>query len=389
MQILALTNLFPTPWDPLRAPFNRQQFERLARRHRLRVLASIDFRERMSGAAAPQDVGVDARYFTYFYPPRLGRSLHALFWFASLMLRHGVSLLSQRDVDCVLASWAFPDAVAASWLARILGVPYVVKVHGSDINVQAGHALRRHQIAYTLRRAAAVVAVSRALAQRVAALGVAPERIHVIYNGVDAGRFGAGSRSSSRTALGLDQDETAVLYVGNLKHSKGCTDLIDAFVLTAQRLPHARLYLVGKGPDRAALELRAAASAVADRIRFVGALEPARLGDWYRAADFLCLPSHNEGVPNVVLESMALGLPVLASRVGGIPEVLPEHAGVLVAPHAVAELANAMASMSARAWDRARIIEHAGRFSWEENVTELERVLAAAVAGQPDRAGSN
>jgi glycosyltransferase involved in cell wall biosynthesis len=144
-------------------------------------------------------------------------------------------------------------------------------------------------------------------------------------------------------------------------------------------MANPRLYFVGKGPDRAALEQRAAASGASARIRFVGALGPEQIGDWYRSADFLCLPSHNEGVPNVVLESMALGLPVLATRVGGIPEVLPEFAGVMVAPQAVVELADAMASMPARAWDRERIIGHAGRFSWEENVTRLERVLAAAI----------
>jgi glycosyltransferase involved in cell wall biosynthesis len=379
MRILVLTNLFPTPADPLRAPFNRQQFERLGQRHPLRVLASVDFRERMGAEPKSPELGVDARYFTYFYPPRFGRSLHAVFWFVSLMLRFGFSILRRERFDCVLASWAFPDAVASSWVAHLLGLPYVVKVHGSDINVQADHALRRHQIAAALRGAAAVVAVSQALADRVAGLGVARERIQVLYNGVEAGRFGSGSRSSGRQALGIDPSETAVLYVGNLKHSKGCADLIDAFARAAPGMANPRLYFVGKGPDRAALEQRAAASGASARIRFVGALGPEQIGDWYRSADFLCLPSHNEGVPNVVLESMALGLPVLATRVGGIPEVLPEFAGVMVAPQAVVELADAMASMPARAWDRERIIGHAGRFSWEENVTRLERVLAAAI----------
>jgi glycosyltransferase involved in cell wall biosynthesis len=97
-----------------------------------------------------------------------------------------------------------------------------------------------------------------------------------------------------------------------------------------------------------------------------------------QAADVLSLPSHNEGVPNVVLEAMACGLPVVATRVGGIPEVLPGHAGILVPAHDHQALGRALADALQRDWSRDRILEHAARFRWDDNVRQLDRILRDA-----------
>jgi hypothetical protein len=146
MKILVLTNLFPTPWDPLRGAFNRQQFERLGRLHDVDVLTAVDFRERFTGVRGKVEVaGLRTDHFVFVYPPRIGRALHAACWLVSLLLQRGRRLRAAR-YDCVLASWAYPDAVAAGWLARLLGIPYVVKVHGSDLNVQATRCVDRRSV---------------------------------------------------------------------------------------------------------------------------------------------------------------------------------------------------------------------------------------------------
>src|SRR5690606_1597256 len=126
-----------------------------------------------------------------------------------------------------------------------LGLPYVVKVHGSDLNVQANYRLRRPQIATALRGARAVVAVSAALATKVREMGVDAERIHLLYNGVDADRFRPGDRAAARRALDLPQDAPIILYVGNLKESKGCVDLLEAFPAVLARHPGTHLAFVG------------------------------------------------------------------------------------------------------------------------------------------------
>lgn len=384
MKTLVLTNLFPTQWDPLRGTFNRQQFERLGRRLDIDVLTAVDFRQRLAGGARGTVTAQlpHCDHFLFFYPPRIGRSLHAACWALSLWWQRS-GRIRRAHYDSILVSWAYPDGVAVSWLARRLGIPYVVKVHGSDLNVQAEHWLRRQQIRSALRRAAAVVAVSRALADKAVALGADADRVHVLYNGVDAALFSRGSREDARAHLRLAPNALLLLYVGNLKASKGCLDLLEAFPALLQEQPHSQLLFIGSGPCRGELLARARLLGCAANVILLGSLPHDTLGDWFRAADFLCLPSHNEGVPNVVLEAMACGTPIVASQVGGIPEVVPDFAGILVPPHERDALAAALVKASRQRWDSARIAAHAGGFSWDDNVARLENILRAVVADVP------
>lgn len=378
-KILILTNLFPTAWDPLRGAFNRQQFERLGQLHDVDVLTAVDFRERMRGVRGEVNVAnLRTDHFVFFYPPRIGRWLHAACWVASLWLQRGRQLRS-AGYDVLLVSWAYPDAAAAGWLARRLKIPYVVKVHGSDLNVQAEYPMRRRQIRSALRGASAVVAVSRALAEKAVSIGADPARVSVIYNGVDSALFYPGSRCEARARLQLSTDAPLLLYVGNLKASKGCLDLLEAFPAVLAMRPLAQLAYVGAGPCWAALLERAAALGCVKRVRLIGAIPHAALGDWFRAADLLCLPSHNEGVPNVVLEAMACGTPVVATRVGGIPEVVPDYAGILVPVRDQSALSSALLTATEHEWNNTQIVLHAGDFRWDENVGRLAGILQGAV----------
>jgi len=391
LKVLVLTNLFPSPWDPLRSPFNRQQFERLGQHHDVDVITAVDFRERFGRKRAPFRVNnLNTEQFVFFYPPVIGRSLHAACWLASL-LSQKLRRLRRAHYDCMLLSWGYPDAAAASWVARHLGIPYVVKVHGTDLNVKAEQGLIRPQIRQALRGAQGVVAVSQALADKAVAMGVDPSRVHVLYNGVEPNLFTRGSLSDARSKLSLPQDERILLYVGNLKDTKGCLDLLEAFPRVLSTHPDANLVFVGSGPAREALLQRAAALGCQERVRLVGAVEHYALGDWFRAADLLCLPSHNEGVPNVVLEAMACGTPVVATRVGGIPEVLPEQAGILVDAHDRIGLEGALVDALGKAWDGERIAAYASRFRWDENIQRLGDILQGAAmsrAGQVNYSAS-
>lgn len=385
LKVLILTNLFPSPWDPLRSPFNRQQFERLGRRHEVDVLTAVDFRERFGRKrAAFRTEHVTTDHFVFFYPPVIGRSLHAGCWLLSL-LSQKLRRLWRAQYDCMLLSWGYPDAAAASRLARWLGIPYVVKVHGSDLNVKADQFLLRPQIQRALHGAQGVVAVSQALADKAIALGADPARVHVLYNGVEPNLFQPGSLSAARAKLALPQDERVVLYVGNLKDTKGCLDLLEAFPRVLHTHPDANLIFIGTGPSRDALLQRAAVLGCQNRVRLIGAVEHHALGDWFRAADLLCLPSHNEGVPNVVLEAMACGTPVVATRVGGIPEVLPEHAGILVNAHDRIGLEGALIDALGKPWHTDQIAQHATRFRWDENIQQLSDILEAAAKSRVEK----
>jgi glycosyltransferase involved in cell wall biosynthesis len=388
LRVLAVTNLFPSPVEPQRAPYNRQQFAALARRAVVRVLVPVFWYQWRPFRFPDSDYdGVEARYFPFFYPPRVLENVHGSAMRASLVATQ-LRAARRFKPDVLLASWLHPDAYGAVGLARRLAIPLVAKAHGSDANVLSDTPARRREIAAVLRQASGIVAVSEALRSKLIELGAPAQLTRVVYNGVDRIRFSPGARDAACARSGLDPALHHILYVGNLKVSKGCEDLIRAFARFASAAsPNARLVFAGDGPHQARIKSLAAGSGLDDRIRFLGTTSHEQLPDLYRAAEVVCLPSHSEGVPNVLLEAMACGTPIVATRVGGIPEVVPACAGVLIEPRDTAALAQALASVRARTWDRDAIVEHARRFDWSESAAQLERILVRAARGEaPDLA---
>ena len=113
---------------------------------------------------------------------------------------------------------------------------------------------------------------------------------------------------------------------------------------------------------------------------WLGWQPPSEVGELISAGDLLCLPSHMEGVPNAALEAFACGLPVVATRVGGLPEVVTAETGILVEPHQPPALATALQDALARRWDHQAILTHAGRFDWTANARALLKILQRAAA---------
>jgi glycosyltransferase involved in cell wall biosynthesis len=381
LRVLIVTNLFADPFNPSRATFNQQQFARLAKQLDVTVMVPVSWLEILRQPLAYRHLKREAQqrwpfadYVPYFYIPAVGRRLHGAFLFLSLMLQRMPTLLS-RHWDCLFASWGYPDAVA---VAALSGKPMIAKVHGSDVNVFTLEPARRRQICWALGRSRHVVAVSQALADRLTELGVDPARITVLYNGVDPARFHPVPRDEARRALGFGATDRVVLYVGNIQASKGCADLMQAFALLRLRLPGLKLVYVGAGPLARSLAEQAAALGAAGDVSFPGRLPHEQIVKWFGAADVFCLPSHAEGVPNVVLEAMACGTPVVASRVGGIPEVLPEFAGLMVPAKDPPALAEALFTALHAAWDRPRITGHAEGFDWDTNVARLRALIEDA-----------
>ena len=209
-----------------------------------------------------------------------------------------------------------------------------VLVHGEHGTPSPG--LWRHRWAYRLlaRRTRVVVTVSEALAKlyRETCRSWATE-VQTIHNGVDEARFRpAADPSEIRRALGLPASATIVGSVGRLVPVKGFDVLLEAMVLVAQQHPEAVLVLVGDGSERAALQAQADRLGIADRVRLVG--HRTDVVPWYQVLDAYVNSSHSEGISNGILEAMSCGVPVVATHVGGNPEILRRAGlgGTLVPP---------------------------------------------------------
>ncbi len=393
MRVLVVTKIFPNAVEPLSAPFNRQQLAALGRRCEVEVLATIPWfpaagaLARWSPAgklgAVPRTEQIDGLPVAHprvLYLPRVGHSLSAALYAASVL----PAVLRRRGrFDVLLGSWAYPDGVAAVALGRALGVPTVVKLHGSDIDVLAERPALRRQLALALPRAARVVAVSRALAAKAEALGVAPDRIDVVTNGVDSTLFHPRDRAGARAALGHAGDARPwLLYVGRVEEDKGAHELAAAFARVAAARPQldVRLVVVGDGKARATLEetLRP----LGERALFVGPRPLPEIPLWMGACDVLTLPSHHEGTPNVLLEALACGRRIVATRVGGVPDVVHRaELGTLVPVGDVDALANALADALATPYDASAVAALGARGGWDESAARLLASLERARDG--------
>ena len=400
MRVLVVTKIFPNALEPLSAPFNRQQMAALARRCQVRVIATIPWFpgaglfSRWSSAGRlvklPRTERIDGLSVDHprtLYIPRFGHAASAAFYAACV----APQVLALRGTfDVLLGSWAYPDAVATVALGRLLGIPAVVKLHGSDMDVLATRPALRWQIRHALVQADRVVAVSRSLATAAADLGVPTDRIDVVTNGVDSETFHPRDRAAARRQLGHDDDGRPwLLYVGRVDPDKGVHELATAFLRLAAERPDVTLMVVGDGPARGALA--DALRPLGARAQVLGAKPLAEIPVWMAACDVLTLPSHHEGTPNVLLEALACGRRVVATRVGGIPDVVTsDELGTLVPAKDASALADALGVALATPYDPARVAALGARGGWDESAarlyTSLERARTAR-AGAGVQAG--
>lgn len=387
LRVLVITKIFPNAAEPTSAPFNRQQISALARRCHVEVLATIPWYPgagllagrssagRLTKVPDREEIdGIEVRHPRTLFLPRVGHGLWAPMYVASLA---PLALAYRGKVDVVLGTWAYPDGAASVALARLIGVPAVVKLHGSDMNTVAKLPGPRRVLRLALRRAAHVVAVSRALAEEARALGVLANRVSVVTNGVDAELFHPRDRGAARRELGLGEGRRIVLYVGNLKKTKGVLDLANAFESIASGSPDIDLAIVGGGEAHG--ELAAVAARWPGRVTLAGPRPLDEVPTWMAACDVIALPSWAEGTPNVILEALASGRRAVASAVGGIPDLITESAlGELVPPRDVGALASTIARIARQDYDAAEVAALGARGGWAESAGRLLDVLERA-----------
>ena len=278
-------------------------------------------------------------------------------------------------------------AVKSHFLMRLSGLakrrPWVAFHHGyttPDVKMRFYNQLDR----WSLRAPARIVTVSRAFERQLRDTGVADDRITVLHNAIDPDwMVGALNREAARSRLGIGNEERVVATVGRLSSEKAHVDLVRAVALLDRDMP-VRILIAGEGPERSSIEHLARELGISERVTLAGFLGDPR--PLYAAADVIALSSLSEGSPNALLEALAAGIPVVATAVGGIPEIVTnEETALLVAPHSPEALAAAIRRIfaepeasRARA-DRARTVI-ASRHSPAERVrklTELYREVAA------------
>lgn len=391
LRVLVFSSLFPSTARPRHGIFVETRLAQLKRECDVdaRVIAPVPwfpsqlpmFGEYARFAATPRHAvragGVPVSHPRYLMLPRVGMAMQP----ASMARAAAGDLRALRAEgwmpDLIDAHYFYPDGVAAAQLAEQLNVPFVITARGSDINLIAQLPGPRQRIVQAASRAAAVIAVSTPLKQALVDLGVDESKVVVLRNGVDTELFHLEDRAASRARLGLPAQGPLALCVGNLVPEKGQALAIEAL----QHVPGLKLAVVGEGPSRAELEQLATRLGLRSRVCFLSNMPQHELRHAYAAANVLLLTSTREGWPNVLLEAMACGTPVVAADVGAVREMLtvPE-AGRVAKGRDPQAFAHEIAALLQTAPEPDAVRQHALGFDWASISRGQLDVFARAVA---------
>lgn len=394
LKVLTFSTLFPSSVRPGHGIFVETRLRELLKSGEVesRVVAPVpwfpsadprwgDYARFAATPPREQRNGLDVLHPRYLLLPKVGMTTAPLS--LALGARGALRQLQAEgfDFDVIDAHYYYPDGVAAALLARWFGKPLTVTARGSDVNLIGRHALPRRFMQWASRVASASIGVSQALVDRMRELGLASGQQLALRNGVDLARFSAEAEPGLlRQRLGV-QGSPLLLSVGNLVPLKGHDLVIEALGLLRSQGLDARLCIAGAGPLRAELEALAGRLGLSGVVQFLGALPQEQLASWYGAADMLVLASEREGWPNVLLESMACGTPVVATAVGGIPEIVEvPSTGRLVHDRSPQGLADAALDLWRSLPGREAVHAYACRFGWQET-TQGQLNLFHSVTG--------
>lgn len=305
--------------------------------------------------------GIQVEHPRYLLLPKIGMNL-APYSLARTGLAAARRLIADGyDFDLIDAHYFYPDGVAATLIGKALNKPVVITARGTDINLIPQYEKPRRLILEAARDCAAMITVCAALKDAIVGVGATAQKVTVLRNGVDLKLFHPEDRAAARAALGMPQG-FAIASVGHLVERKGHHLVIEALA----RMPDVDLYLAGAGEEEANLRALTRRLDLTDRVHFLGALPQNRLRSLYSAVDCLVLASSREGWANVLLEAMACGTPVVATRVWGTPEVVADPAaGVLMDSRSAEGIWRGIDALRAALPERSATRAYAEQFDWQ------------------------
>jgi len=399
MRVLVFSGLYPNQAMPQLGLFVQRRADAVAQAGAdVRVVAPVPFSpaflpvgRRRTWGAVPHGERINGLAVThprYLHWPGPGMYVQADNLYRAA-LRHLRALRREFEFDLIDAHYVYPDGVAAVRLAKKFGVPCVVTARGSDINLLPSFVSVRRQIEIALRAADGVIGVSAALAERMRALGARESALHVVPNGIDGRMFHYGEPEAARARLGLYSDEKLLLSVGNLNELKGHVLVIEAVARLRQTGVRCSYHIIGEGEERGHLQARIRALGLQEQVVLHGAMPNERLRPWYQAATAFVLASSREGWPNVLNEALACGAPCVATRVGGVPEILREGENGMMVDRSVEAIAAGIEAALARSWNRRRLAEDAAQRGWDDVARRLLAIFEQVAGTRPAPAPSS
>ena len=394
IKILIISGMYPSIYNPIAGIFVQEQIKELIKQNcEVTVISPQPF--------VPFPVNlIKSEWNTYskiplkeirdkittFYPKYLTMSGESLFILKGLVMPYNMRSFIKsnltKDFDIIHAHLTgFHMGWLAKSLKERLNKPLVITLHGSK-STYPKEKIRRVFMNKVLNSADKIIPVSNYLKNNVLKYGIDEKKIIVVGNGVNKKKFHSISKKKARVILELPIDKKIVLNIASLSKIKGQANLITAFLKLKQQLDR-KIMLIVIGEGELKQELRKMAGEELDKsILFVGRKSHEEIPLWLSASDLFVLPSFNESMPVSLLEALACGKPVVATKVGGIPEVInSEDYGFIVNPGNISQLCTALNEALEKNWDENKITQYGSNFTWEKVVCGLIKIYKNILRG--------
>ncbi|WP_136807955.1 glycosyltransferase [Desulfosediminicola flagellatus] len=334
-KLLFISTIFPNKLSNQNATYSVHTLEGLKDYYDVKVVNPIPWHLKIKNNIQfhYKKNGISVYHPTLWYPPGVLRNYYG--WFYLNSIKSCVSQIFGRDkTDLVFSTWLYPDGWAASKIAELYSIPSVLRAMGTDVNRLSNNNSVTTMTLEAISNARLTICVSAALRERLIHLGADSNKLEVLYNGIHREIFHKMDRSKVRDEFAWSEEETIVLYVGNLLKTKGLAELAIAYagLIDNPLYSNARLVIAGEGPYRRQLLDDLKHYNVADRTLFMGNCPPLQIAKLMNSADVVCLPSYSEGRPNVVVEALGCNAKVVATAVGGTPELKKLHKNLYLIP---------------------------------------------------------
>ncbi|RJQ23914.1 glycosyltransferase family 4 protein [Candidatus Parcubacteria bacterium] len=386
--VVIVTNLFPNPQEKTKGQFIFQLVEHLKEKTIITVISPIPFFPKINFfkniplykfsqiPSIEKQKGYDVHFCRHLVFPKLG-FLTPFFLFFPLLLK---VLKIQKDspISILNAHWIFPDGVACSFIGKFLQIPTILSARGCDVNLYPKLFGRYSQIKKALLRSSAVTAVCDDLKNQIITLGIPEEKIETIPNGINLNNFRPLDKKHCRKQLNAEKSGNILLFIGSLDEVKATHYLIRAFFHISKQEAKCKLWIVGEGPLKKKLQDLAEELGIDDKVTFFHPQPHHLIPVFMGACDVFCLPSIREGRPNVIIEALASGRPVIATNIGGIPELIQHgYNGYLFEAGDVDALVQFILKALQQVWSSEKIRGSVEHLKWSESAQAYLKLYQA------------
>lgn len=389
MDLIVISAMFPKKYSPHSGTFVYEQVKALRRliKGRITVIVPVPWSPRLLwfrkkwkeyGKTEREDVVDNIKIY---YKRHIVVPCYIFFPFQGLSMYLSVKSLvkklikSNKRMTIMHTHTILPSGLAGVLLAKKFKIPHICTIHGSDINIYPFYSKLSFLLTkYTLKKCDYIVAVSNKIKEKILSIEEGVKSISVIHNGADSRHFFPMPKETAKQRLGINENRKIILFIGNLHPVKGVNYLIEAFNLLVRdyKENNVILFLIGDGNEREKLTSLARSLRIEEKVFFWGRKPHSEIPLWLNIADIFVLPSISEGFPTIIPETLMCGVPVVASDVGGISEIIINgETGILCRPGDVGSIKNGIKILMDDESLRKKIIiackEKSKTFTWNNN----------------------